>query len=684
MIFSAVHIKTTASELVFYLRMLNLYMFTQKRQSRREKHARHTFLQEFHLFYSFSLLFYILLLYLRKDNMTTRKMMKFYQTITVLFASFLFTLSINAQEKGLTNHIVEQGQTLYSISKMYNTTVADIIKLNPECKEKLSIGQSLKISRDSADSERSVASVKADKGNIYHTIQNGETLYRLSKMYEVTTQEICDANPGLSTSNFRVGEVVVIPNQENKIKSKPAEQIATTASTDEDEEEVEHSGKNTHKVKRGETLYSISKKYGITIEELTDANPILKEDKLKRKMILYIPESGKSDIATAADEIIEENKVEYAQKKEVPADSITRVAVILPFLLDSYAPSEQGRMIEYYQGFLMAVEKLKNAGYSFEINTYDSGHKGSSLNNLLATGNLNDMDLIIGAMYPEHNKELAKFAQKHDIPLVIPFTNKDNELFRNPMTYFINAPQSYIIPEVSEQFVNKFPNANVVFVEDTIKSNKREFIAELTDKLDINGLSHTTIPMSSITTPETTLITLKELLKDDMENIIIPTSSDAQTLNNLLPSLVQAKYIDTLDIADYKLFGYPEWQIHAKDTKEQLYEVDTYFYTTFYSHYSMPEVSKFQNDYIRRYNCAIQNIYPKYGMLGYDTGYYMLLAISMYGKELPDNINEVGYTPIQTGFHFERTAGWGGLINKKIYFVHYTRNYSIEKIDFGE
>ncbi|MBO7302488.1 MAG: LysM peptidoglycan-binding domain-containing protein [Bacteroidaceae bacterium] len=608
-------------------------------------------------------------------------MMKFYRNIIAIAFSFLFALNINAQEKSFTNHTVERGQTLYSISKMYNTTVEDIIKLNPECKEQLSIGQQLKISTNSANANRNTIVVKNNSGDIYHTIQSGETLYRLSKIYEVTAQEICDANPGLSTSNFRVGEVVIIPNQGGRTINKP---VAPTIEDNDNEDNDTHTAANTHKVKKGETLYSISKKYGITIEELTAANPILIEEKLKRKMVLNIPDKQKSDIATIADEIIEDNKAEFVQKKNIPGDSITRIAVVLPFLLDSYAPSEQGRMIEYYQGFLMAVEKLKNAGYSFEINTYDSGHKGTSLNNLLATGKLNNMDLIIGALYPEHNKELSIFAQKYDIPLVIPFTNKSNELFRNPMAYFINAPQSQIIPEVSKQFINKFPNANVVFVEDTIKSNKQEFIAELTDKLDLNGMNHTTIPMSSITTPEATLITLKEVLKDDKENIIIPTSSDSKTLNNLLPSLVQAKYIDTLDIADYKLFGYPEWQIHAKDTKEQLYEVDTYFYTTFYSHYSMAEVSKFQDDYIRRYNCPIQNIYPKYGMLGYDTGYYMLLAISLYGKDLPDNINNVGYTPIQTGFHFERIGDWGGLVNKKIYFVHYTRNYSIEKIDLGE
>ena len=176
--------------------------------------------------------------------------------------------------------------------------------------------------------------------------------------------------------------------------------------------------------------------------------------------------------------------------------------------------------------------------------------------------------------------------------------------------------------------------------------------------------------------------TLKELLKEDKENIIIPTNSSAKTLGALLPALVQADIIDSLDIPDYKLFGYPEWQIHAKDTREQMYEVETYFYATFYSHYSLPEVAKFQNDYIRWYNRNIQNIYPRYGMLGYDTGYFFLLAASKYGKEMPERINSTEFSPVQTGFKFDRVSNWGGLVNKKIYFIHYTPEYKIEKIDF--
>ena len=71
-------------------------------------------------------------------------------------------------------------------------------------------------------------------------------------------------------------------------------------------------------------------------------------------------------------------------------------------------------------------------------------------------------------------------------------------------------------------------------------------------------------------------------------------------------------------------------------------------------------------------------------MLGYDTGYVFLLAANKFGKDMPSKINNVSFTPIQTGFKFERVNNWGGMVNKKIYFIHYTPEYNIEKIDFDK
>ena len=588
------------------------------------------------------------------------------------------TATISAQKTNIVSHTVAQGQTLYSISKLYNTTVDEIIKFNPGCNETLSIGQKLIIPGNSAKEVKN----KEPQAGKTHTIQSGETLYRLSKMYNVTTEELCKANPGLSVSNFRTGEVIIIPTKENvKEDGTPSKSSKEIVASQKEEKKQTIIG--THKVGRKESVESICKKYGITTNELIKANPELKERKLKRKMVLYIPSPQK-----------EEPKPQIIVKKEEGAtdkfhkgindDKTLKVAVVLSFLLDTYAPKEQSRMVEYYQGFLMAVEQLKREGYSFEINTYDAGHKDKSLDSLLSSRAFNDVEMIIGASYPKHNKELAKFAKERQIPLVIPFSSKKDEAINNPTVYIANGIQSFILPQISSRFVKTFPNANVLFVEDTIKSNKTEFIKSLTSELTNNDIPFTTIQMEQLSNEEVVLQTLVEAQVEDKEFVVVPTSSSATTLNTLLPSLLHAKGIDSLDVAKFKLFGYPEWQIHAKDTRELMYEVDTYFYATFYSHYALPRVAEFQEEYIRWYNRSIQNIYPRYGMLGYDTGYFFLLAASLYGNSMHENINQVPFSPVQSDFKFERISGKDGFINKKFFFIHFSPEYYIDKMDFDQ
>ena len=164
----------------------------------------------------------------------------------------------------------------------------------------------------------------------------------------------------------------------------------------------------------------------------------------------------------------------------------------------------------------------------------------------------------------------------------------------------------------------------------------------------------------------------------------IPTSGSEATLGTLLASMLIIKNDTLYNLPEFTLFGYPEWQIYANNLQEKMYEVDTYFYTSFFSHASYAETTRFQNSYIQWYSHPYQNIYPRYSMLGYDTGYFFLLAATKYGKEMPDNIRNISFTPIQTGFKFERVNNWGGFVNKKIYFVRYTPEYKVEKIDFDK
>lgn len=597
-------------------------------------------------------------------------------------------ITLHAQTNNHFIHTVSKGQTIYSISRMYNTTVKEIIDLNPECvNNKIAVGQKIKIKQNV---NNTTGDNIAGNKELYHTIQPGETLYRLGKMYNITPQDICTANPGLSISNFKAGEVILIP----RASAKPAITVKESTETKRSIKLDTIPIKTTHKVERGETVYRITHIYGITEEELRAVNPQIKKNKLKRKSILKIPYS-KQEIENMRrkeqeTQEKEQSNAEIFNRIEQLKDSMqahtkfngVRAAVILPFLLESYSPNEQTRMIEYYEGFLMAVEKLKRYGYSFDIHTFDSGSESNSLTPLLSSGELDKMDIIFGALYPKHNKQLAEFAQKKGIPLVIPFTSKEDEIFRNPMVYVVNTIQSYFYSEVIDHFGVQFPNANVIFVTDDT-NNKKEFVSALTENLDKRKVSHSTITLEQLTDQEKSYETLKPLLSSEKENIFIPTSSSEVTLSTMLPSLILMNN-DTIDLPEYKLFGYPEWQIYANNMRSQIYEANTYFYTSFFSHYTLPEATQFQNDYIRWYNRAPQNTYPRYSMLGYDTGYTFLLAVSKFGKDMPKKINNMSYTPVQTGFKFGRVNNWGGMVNKKIYFIHYTPEYTIKKIDFDK
>ena len=166
----------------------------------------------------------------------------------------------------------------------------------------------------------------------------------------------------------------------------------------------------------------------------------------------------------------------------------------------------------------------------------------------------------------------------------------------------------------------------------------------------------------------------------DRENIFIPTSDSNLTLIKILPQL-------TLLVRDQPesrvhLFGYPKWQTYTKDHIEAFFELDTYFYSSFYTNNLLPAAINFTKNYRRWYGKDMDERYPKYGMLGFDTGYFFLKGLSRYGSEFEKNMQGLNLTPIQTGFKFQRVNNWGGFINKKVFFVRFTKNYELVKLDF--
>jgi LysM repeat protein/ABC-type branched-subunit amino acid transport system substrate-binding protein len=559
-------------------------------------------------------------------------------------------------------HTIEKGQSLYSISSMYGVSQADIIRLNPGSDEKIYVGRTLRIPRTPAQSTQ----------ENFHTITQGETLYGLTVKYGVSAKLIVDANPGLSADNFRIGEVIRIPAAPDADSTVP--EAAPTPAVAVTPAASQSRCRDMHKVKRRETVFSISRDYNLTQEELIRANPELEgTDKLKRGSFLCIPYPGQPSPILTPDRQPTNAELFGEQMRPLEPINVVHAAIILPFL--SGSKGETARMVEYYEGFLMAVDSLKREGRSVDLHVYNSGTEETSLSPILSRAELKSMDVIFGPMYPQHIKPLADFAQQNNIRLVIPFTSRDNTVFQNAAIYQINTPQSYLYSEVYDHFVRQFPRAHVIFIESAEPSDdKAEFIKGLREQLSSRFITTAT------TREDATEEQLVALMKSDRENIFIPTSGSNSMLIKILPQLV----LLTRAQPDYtiRLFGYPEWQTYTKDHLDAFFELDTYFYSSFYTNNLLPAAINFTRSYRHWYGKVMEERYPKFGMLGFDTAYFFLSGLARYGSEFEDRMGELKLIPIQTGFKFERVNNFGGFINEKVFFVHFTRNYELLKLDF--
>ena len=598
--------------------------------------------------------------------------MKFIQSVFLALAlmagSSIKVMAQASAESGYFLHTVTKGQSLYSISSMYNVTIDDIVRLNPGSDKQIREGAALKIPQ---------ATNNNSEKPVFHTIQAGETLYRLSVKYNITTQAICLANPGLSTENFRTGQVIIIP-----VKSETKQvQDTPQAATKEETTVKMNDWKDMHKVERKETIFSISREYGITEEELIAANPELKKGKLKKGTFLFIPygknekQAQQQETTTPVKELT--NEEAFSQNEELKKDIKTiKAAVLLPFMAGSTTnQDEQLRMVEYYEGFLMAVDSLKKQGVSIDLYTYDTKGKTATTNNILAKKEMKDMDIIFGPANTQDMDALASFADKNDIRLVVPFAPKVDEVFKNPHIYQVNTPQSYLYSEVYEHFTRKFGDCNVIFLNASNGDREKDdFIKGLKSELRNDGISYRDF---TVTGNFYELTTVMDTLKN---NVFIPTSGKSTALVKILPQLTQIRR--EMPHYNMNLFGYPEWQTYTNDYLASFYEIDTYFYSSFYTNNLFPAAVNFTHSYRRWYSKDMANIYPKYGMLGYDTGYFFLKGLSKYGNKMEENLSSIQVTPIQTGFKFERVNNWGGFINRKVFFVHFSKDYELIKLDF--
>ncbi|MFV0536556.1 MAG: LysM peptidoglycan-binding domain-containing protein [Dysgonomonas sp.] len=542
-------------------------------------------------------------------------------------------ISVKSTYDDIIIHTVAKGETVYSIASMYNTTVEQIYAMNPNAEKGIKAGDKLRILKG-----------RTISGYSNHLIEAKETLYSVARMYNISVDDVKDANPGLNESSFKIGKTIKIP------KFGPTSNISSAYS-----------------VEKGETLYSISRKHNVSVESLLAANPSIKESGLKEGTTLSIP--GKTSMPNQSNHRPVEPQV---VTESISKGETARIGVFFSFT-DTGSSIQNDKLAEYYEGFLLALRDLKAKGLNAEVYTFDidSEKNTKKLESLLTTNEVKNLHLMIGGVSKQQIEVMSKFSKKAGIKYVIPF-GSTSSIDSNPDLFQMTTSHSNLFSEIISAFTKKFDDYNVIFISETGSNDKSEFVAELK-----KGLSKSNIQYKTITGSENLLENINANLRSG-RNILVPASSSEATLRKI------SSMVGLLNSSSVSLFGYPEWQAYTQHT-EALHKFDSYIYSIFFLDEQQKEAQDIASQYKSWYGKNMINSYPKWGYLGYDAGLFFLTALKQYGSDFGSNLTRMKVQTLQSAINFERVnSKGGGYINNGLYFVHYKTNSLIEKVDISK
>lgn len=510
-----------------------------------------------------------------------------------------------------------------------------------------------------------------EEKKLFHAVKKGETLYSLSRFYSVSVESILKANPYLKNDvNLPVGILlsIPIPEETQKQQSETRQKISSNYRVNNDgQREVKQNpsiiGLKEITVVKKQTVYSILKETGWTEEQFYHYNPQVRNG-LKVGQAILIP-----DISVKNNKAYQIGINELEEKGSNPFDEYIERSVVLLAL--PFSKDTQKRFSDYYEGFLMALLEAKNNGQNYDLYVVDT-EGGAFEEDLRQLHNLPKLDLVIGGVSKRNIKYLSMLASQKKARYIIPFSSKSIPKIESPYVYQINTPHNLIYKEASKKFLSYFSDHQIHFLNfpyDGLK-DKKEFIEVLKDELKKNKL-----PFSESNSSDLGKI-MKELNRYEKDVVIIPSSASLANTQLLINAIISSsvKEVEEKEVRENSrltVFGYPEWQTYAGKLRDLFHSIGATFYTTFFSDPASLQYKSFEKDFLFWYGHGLGTSYPRYTILGYDTGSYFLRK----------NTNEY-FDGIQSRFQFQpETSNSTTQMNKGVFLVQYEKNGSrIHKI----
>lgn len=465
-------------------------------------------------------------------------------------------------------------------------------------------------------------------------------------------------------------------------------------------------------VERSIGLYRISVNFGVTQEEILQANPHLQHQGLRFEEVIRIP--AKTAVASqeptpvpmAVEPIAEEPAVEekaattpserptrirrprnekrnrlvlfdddreIRKKKTTPVvdtplltivdtlrvDSLTqtdttviRLAYLLPLHADAIKRDKNmERFYDFYAGALIAIYETQAQGQRLDIHTFDIGKTAQRTKEVIANHpEIRQMDAIIGPAYSQQVTTVIDSLKQDSIWCLIPFLSRVDGIDKHTFLMKFNPSQQIEADTVARYLAQRKDSVNCVLIEQKEGEVIPSGIAALH-----KALKQHQVPTSTITLKALLTDSVEGAFHPDKENIIIFNTERYANLQTVMPHLLRAcgNYHVTL-------FSHYSWQ-NEKIILPQLY-------TSVFA--PMPIVpDDYEQLFEQYFDHELSSDQPRYDLLGYDLTKHLLGMLQQ--QQMPnDSISHATYEGIQANIHYLQTNPQGGLENHIVHIIH--------------
>lgn len=480
-----------------------------------------------------------------------------------------------------------------------------------------------------------------------HTVVKGETITQIAQKYNCSPSEIFNLNPD-AQNGIQPDRILIIPNAKTPVSV---------------------SKNNSHLVIAKETLYSISKLYSVSVDELQNANLAILSEGLKVGQNLVIPNKSAANLSSAS---ANKRLIDKPLKVLTKSNSNQKELVfLLPFNISKIENDSINTIasklkkdkflnmtLDFYSGVLMAIDSAKTVGLNINIKIYDSEEtkNTSSIPSLIQQNKFENTSAIIGPFYQYNVDNLAHLLGSKSIPIISPLSKEKGKLASN---IYQSMPTNEDCKAAMINFINK-NNGNFVALIDSKKATLKDYLKNNNYKNKIVGLNPSGLVVKD---------SLRKLLVRNKINYIILDSQKTGFILAATNAMISL-------MSDYQL----QMVILEPNSTLDFYEIDLnrlvklkLMYPSIVRENLSPEADIFRNKYKK-----INKIFPnQFAVRGFDLAFDTLMRLSQEEdfKTVSDN-----YTTeqIENKFNYSKNA-LDAYSNNGIYILNFDSDLTLKQ-----